>query len=163
MLLSGRAIAIVAVALVLVLAGYTFYAADQAPPPVTSAVPSRFTVSGRTYAFNYTATDEAQWTAGLMNRRVTSSTTMLFAFPYSSTWLFWMYDTNTSLDMIWVNATGNSGYVVHVVLSAQPCFNYQGVGCATYKPDRPANYVIEAKAGFAEANGLGVGTVIEFG
>ena len=162
MLLSGRGIVIVAVALVLVVAGYTFYVADQAPPPVTSAVPSSFTVNGRTYTFNFTATDEAQWTAGLMNKRVTASTTMLFAFPYSSTWTFWMYDTNTSLDMIWLNATGDSAKVVHLVTGAAPCY-LPDDQCPKFTPDRPANFVIEAMAGFAEANSLSVGTVVRFG
>ena len=163
MLPSGRSVAVIAIALVAAIAGYTLYAANQTPGPVTSAVPSKFTVNGRTYAFNYTATNYAQWKEGLMNKKVTGATTMLFAFPYSSTWGFWMYNTSTSLDMIWVNATGNSGRVVYVVTSAQPCFAFQGFGCENYTPSEPANYVIEAKAGFAEADNISVGTPILFG
>lgn len=98
-----------------------------------------------------------------MGKDVTSTTTMLFAFPYPSTWGFWMYNTSTSLDMIWVNATGGRGQVVYVVTAAQPCFNLDGVGCTTYTPPEPANYVIEAKAGFAAANGIVVGTSVQFG
>jgi len=98
-----------------------------------------------------------------MNTKVTSNTTMLFAFPYSSNWAFWMYDTNTSLDMIWVNATGDSGLVVYVENGATPCFNSFGFGCATYTPSAPANYVIEAKAGFAAEYGITTGTTVEFG
>lgn len=160
---SGRTVTIVAVALGALLVGYTLYASSTVPHPVTSSVPSRFTVNGKTYSFNYTATNEAQWEEGLMGKEVTSTTTMLFAFPYSSTWSFWMYNTSTSLDMIWVNATGSTGRVVYVVAAAPPCFNLNGIGCTTYTPSRPANYVIEAKAGFAAANGIAAGATVQFG
>jgi uncharacterized membrane protein (UPF0127 family) len=72
-----------------------------------------------------------------------------------------MFDTNTSLDMIWVNSTGNAGRVAYLVTSAPPC--YVVSSCAKYTPSSPANYVLEAKAGFAESNGIGVGTAIQFG
>ncbi len=152
--------AVVAVGALLIV--YTLYAANSTPGPVTSGVPSRFTANGKTYTFTYTATNEHQWTQGLMGKTLTNTTTMLFAFPNSRAWSFWMYNTSTSLDMIWVNATGGTGSVVYLVTSAQPCFNYEGVGCRTYTPSEPANYVIEAKAGFAAANGITLGTTIAF-
>ena len=142
---------------------YAVYESSSVPGPVTTQVPSRFTVNGRTFVFSYVATTQQERQAGLMNKKVTNTTTMLFAFPYTSAWAFWMYDTNTSLDMIWVNATGDSGLVVYVVTGAQPCFNSFGYGCATYAPSEPANYVIEAKAGFATSNGVARGTTIVFG
>jgi len=146
-------------ALILVIAVYAVLVDTSGS--VASPVPSTFTVNGRTYAFTYTATDNAQRAAGLMNRRVTNTTTMLFAFPSMGVYQFWMYDTNTSLDMIWINATGNTGRVVFVYAGAPPC-NSQ-ISCPTYGPSLPANYVIEARAGFAEANGMAVGTQIQFG
>lgn len=98
-----------------------------------------------------------------MNKHVTNTTTMLFAFPYFDRWTFWMYDTNTSLDMIWLNATGNSVRVVYLVTAAQPCYSNPSDNCMKYTPTLEANYVIEAKAGFAAANGILVGTSIQFG
>ncbi len=83
--------------------------------------PSGFTVNGRTFAFTYTATTEAEREEGLMNKPVTDSTTMLFVFGAFGIWQFWMYNTHTSLDMIWVNATSNQGHVVYLVTSAPPC------------------------------------------
>ncbi|HKT21314.1 MAG TPA: DUF192 domain-containing protein, partial [Nitrososphaerales archaeon] len=123
------------------------------------AVPSAFTVNGRTYAFTYTATTEAQREAGLMNTKITNTTTMLFAFPAPGTWTFWMYQTNASLDMIWLNGTGNSARVVYLVTSASPC--YDASACTKYTPTADANYVIEAKAGFAASNDIAVGTAVE--
>jgi uncharacterized membrane protein (UPF0127 family) len=159
---QGRVFAIVVVAVVGLLVVYTLYESSSVPGSVMTQVPSRFSVNSRTFAFTYVATTQQEREAGLMNRKVTNTTTMLFAFPYSSDWAFWMYDTNTSLDMIWVNATGDSGLVVYVVTGAQPCFNSLGYGCATYAPSESANYVIEARAGFAVSNGITKGTTIVF-
>ena len=157
--LSGRTATIVVVAVATILVGYTLYSLSVVPGAVTTPVPASFTVGGKSYAFTYIATTQAEREAGLMNKKVTNTTTMLFAFPSYGAWQFWMYDTNTSLDMIWVN--GSSGRVVYIVASAQPCFD--SGSCAVYTPTEPANYVIEARAGFAAANGIVVGTTIQFG
>ena len=156
MQLSARTSTAIVVGLAAVLVGYTLYALSAVPGTVTSPVPSSFSVNGRTYTVTYVATTQAEREAGLMNKVVTNTTTMLFAFPDFGAWQFWMYDTNTSLDMIWVN--GSSGRVVYVVAGAQPCFDSSR--CAVYTPTASANYVIEAKAGFAAANGIAVGTVV---
>jgi uncharacterized protein len=155
---------VVAVVVVVVLVGvYAAYVATSGPGPVTGPVPSSFTVDGRTHSFTYTATNQAQWQQGLMNKPVTNTTTMLFAFPYFDRWQFWMFDTPSSLDMIWVNATGNSGRVVYLVASAPPCLTINSNTCARYTPTAAANYVIEAKAGFAAANNITKGSTIQFG
>jgi len=144
-----------------VLVIYTVYESASGPGSVTTAVPTQFTANARSFNFTYLATTQQERAEGLMNKEVTNSTTELFAFPSSGQWQFWMYDTNTSLDMIWVNAVGDSGQVVYVVTDAQPC--YDSGACTVYTPTAPANYVIEAKAGFAAANGISVGTTIQFG
>jgi len=153
---------LIAIGLLALLLAIAAYAVLGISGSVTSPVPTTFTVNGKTYAFTYTATDDAQREAGLMNKQVTNTTTMLFVFPAMGTYQFWMYDTNTSLDMIWINATGKTGQVVYVYADAQPCYSPISVSCPTYGPPLPANYVIEAKAGFAEANGIEVGTQIQF-
>jgi uncharacterized protein len=147
-------------ALVALLAVSIAYVALSAPGSVTSPVPSKFTVNGRTFAFTYAAATPAERAQGLMNRKIVNTTTMLFAYPSPGKYSYWMYDTNTSLDMLWVNATGDTGIVVYLASSVPPC--YLAIGCPTYAPTSPANYVIEAKAGFAVANGIEVGTQIEF-
>jgi len=157
---SGRTIAIAVIIMAGLLLVYTVYQSMNGPGAVTTQVPTGFTVNGKAYTFTYVATTQAQRQTGLMNKKVTNATTELFAFPSSGAWQFWMYDTNTSLDMIWVNATGNLGRVVYIVTSAQPCYN--SGACVAYTPTAPANYVIEARAGFAAANGIQVGTRIEF-
>ena len=157
MALPRRTIAVIVIFLAAILVVYTVYGLTSVPGCVTSSVPTSFTVNGRTYAFTYVAVCEAQRDAGLMNKKVTNTTTMLFAFPYFSTWPFWMKDTNTSLDMIWINATGNTGRVVSLALGTQP------YSTSDDTPGAPANFVIEAKAGFAASNGITIGTKIDFG
>ncbi len=160
MTLPVRPLVVAAAVVVALVAVYVVYTSTIPPGPVTTTVPTSFTVNGGTYTFTYTATNEAEREAGLMNKEVTDTTTMLFAFPSSGLWDFWMYDTNTSLDMVWVNATGSTGTVVYLVTSAQPCYNSDT--CTIYHPTSPANYVIEAKAGFAAANGISIGTTVQF-
>jgi uncharacterized membrane protein (UPF0127 family) len=158
---SERIILIAAVVVVAVLVVYAIYDLTSVPGTVTTSVPTSFKVNGRTYTFTYIATTQPERESGMMNKHVTNSTTMLFAFPYSSQWQFWMYNTNTSLDMVWVNANGNAGRVVYVVTAAQPC--YDSGSCKIYTPPASANFVIEAKTGFASANGIMNGTTIQFG
>ena len=158
MLLSGRAVAMVVVAVAALLVGYTLYAQSAPPGTVTSPVPTSFTVNGRTYTFTYTATTPQERQQGLMNTMITNTSTELFAFPQPVAQPFWLYQTNASLDMIWIMANGDNGTVVYLVTSAQPCFDSSI--CTVYAPDAPANYVIEAKAGFAAANGIVVVTTI---
>ncbi len=157
---SGKIFAAVVVVLVATLVAYAVYASTAGPGAVTGEVPSGFVVNGRPYTFTYVATTPQERAHGLMNTKITNSTTELFAFPSSGEWQFWMYDTNTSLDIIWVNAVGSSGSVVYVVTSAQPCFD--SGSCAVYTPSAPANYVIEAQAGFAAANGISAGAGLTF-
>ena len=153
---TERIVAVAAIAVIAVIVGYTVYTLSLVPGTVTTPVPSSFTVNGRSYTFTYIATTEAQRESGLMNKQVTNTTTMLFAFPYFSTWTFYMKDTNTSLDIIWISATGNTARVVSLAVGTQPD------STADIVPSAQANYVIEARAGFAAANGIAVGTTIDF-
>ena len=153
---SGKVFTVAVVAVVALLVVYTIYTTANGPGCVTSPTPTSFTVNGKTYSFTYVARCEPQREAGLMNKQVNSQTTMLFAFPYFSAWPFWMQDTNTSLDMIWINATGGTGRVVYLALGTQP------YSTSVITPAASANYVIEAKAGFASENGIRVGTTVLF-
>ncbi len=157
---SPRALISIAVVVsVLSAAAYTFLSAPGQAN--ISPVPSQFTVNGRTFHITYVATTQSEREAGLMNRKITNATTMLFVFPKLGIYPFWMYDTNSSLDIIWVNVTGGTGRIVYLVTGAPSC--YLAIGCPNYTPSTTANYVIEAKAGFVGANDVGVGMTIMFG
>ena len=154
---AGKLFAVAVIGVVALLVIYTFYATAYEPGCVTSSTPTSFTVNGKTYGFTYVARCEPQREAGLMNKKVTNETTMLFAFPFPKAWSFWMQSTNTSLDMIWINATGSAGRVVYLALGTMP------YSTSVITPASSANYVIEAKAGFASENGIKVGSTLLFG
>jgi uncharacterized membrane protein (UPF0127 family) len=153
--------AILSAVLVLAILSYGAYLVVSTPGTVKLAnPPSRFTVNGRTFGITYIAADQASRQAGLMNRKITNATTMLFVFPSPGTYSFWMSGVNSTLDIIWLNVTGDSGTVVYVVRNAPGCNS--SVACPVFQPSSPANWVIEAKGGFSEANGVNIGTYIRF-
>jgi len=153
--------AVLSVALVVAILSYAAYLAVSTPGTVRLvSPPSRFTVNGRTFSITYIAADQGSRQAGLMNKKITNSTTMLFVFPSPGTYSFWMSHVNSTLDIIWLNVTGDAGTVVYVVRDAPGCNS--SVVCPIYQPPSPANWVIEAKGGFSVAYGVDVGTSFEF-
>jgi uncharacterized membrane protein (UPF0127 family) len=115
--------------------------------PATQTVPQSFTIGNRTYNFSAVAVTTAELEKGLMNATVTNKTFMLFIFQNRGIYPFWMYDTYSNLDIIWINGTAETGTVVYFV-NATPCINKPSADCPLYIPEKSANYVIETKAGF---------------
>jgi uncharacterized membrane protein (UPF0127 family) len=64
---------------------------------------------------------------------------------------FWMKNTNVPLDIIWMDS---SGRIVGIAHNVQPSHFDQP---PVLKNDRPAKYVLEANAGFADGNKIAVG------
>ena len=157
---SSRAILSIAI-IVIVIAAAVYVIIGSPTRANLQSVPSRFTLNGRTFEITYVATNETEWEAGLMNKKVTNSTTMLFVFPSLAVYPFWMYHVNSSLDIIWLNVGGDLGRVVYLVTDVPGCTGLSFV-CPNYTPSSAANYVIEAKGGFAASNGVGVGTTVQF-
>lgn len=77
---------------------------------------------------------------------------MLFVFPTDDAYAFWMKDMKFSIDILWLDA---SGTVVHIEPNVSPD-SYP----RTYKPSRPARYVLEVNAGFVEQHHVQVGNVM---
>ncbi len=157
---SGRRGLLLVICVGLLVVGSALLLYPRDPGTYAGPIPSTFTVNGATYRLTAVATTQSQREQGLMNAKVTNSTFMLFAFPYPSQWQFWMYDTNTSLDMIWVSATGLAGSVVYIQQGAPPCS--ASLLCPKYSPPSDSNFVIEAKAGFVAGAGLSVGAPMVF-
>lgn len=155
---SRGIIAIVVVAVVLFAAAFFLLTPPERANP--SSIPTRFAINGKSFAITYVAINETEWELGLMNKKITNTTTMLFIFPNSAVYSFWMHDVNSSLDIIWLSVSGNEGHVVYLVNDVPGCSF--AVGCPDYTPTSSANYVIEAQGGFAAANGVTVGTAVEF-
>ncbi len=79
---------------------------------------------------------------------------MLFVFGTPGEYSFWMKDMRFPIDMIWIGADG------------RVVFEKENVSPATFPeiftPNAPAKYVLEANAGFAEKNGVKIGSSVSF-
>ncbi len=75
---------------------------------------------------------------------------MLFIFPSSGIYPFWMKNTLISLDAIYISQNGT----IVDILQMEPCLSDP---CHSYPPDAEALYVLEVNKGFSERHGIGIG------
>ena len=102
------------------------------------------------------ADTDAERQKGLMHRRSLPKVhVMLFIFPQEGVWGFWMKNTKIPLDIIWMDSAGK---VVGIARNAQPSGLDQP---PVLKNDRPAKFVLEANAGFADCHKIAVGASAE--
>jgi len=64
---------------------------------------------------------------------------MLFIFPESGIYQFWMKNTLIPLDIIWLNENYKVVQIEHV----EPC---QSNPCPIYNPEKEAKYVLEVNS-----------------
>jgi len=103
------------------------------------------------------AIDEPTRTQGLMYRdRLAEDRGMLFFFPQSGEYPFWMKNTLIPLDMIWID---DQRRIVHVASNVPPC---TADPCPSYPPNAAAKYVLELAAGVAAKHHLGNGQVLRY-
>ena len=94
---------------------------------------------------------------GLMYRdHLAEDRGMIFVFPQSGEYAFWMKNTIIPLDMIWLD---ESKKVVHVAHDVPPC---QADPCPSYPPGANAKYVLEVAAGVAAKHHVKDGDVLTF-
>jgi len=135
---------------IIFIAASVFLTLGTAPTPM-----SGFSINGKEFNITTIAINETQLTRGLMNTTITNKTIMLFVFSGLGDYPFWMYDTYSNLDIIWINYGERNGTIVYIAKNAISCFVRSE--CVIYDPSTNANYVIEAKAGFVERNNINVG------
>ncbi|MBI3859618.1 MAG: DUF192 domain-containing protein [Thaumarchaeota archaeon] len=160
MALPGTRFVVGVLSAVLIVSAVAYLYAGTAGDANLKYIPTEFTVNGTALHFTSVATTEGERETGLMNAKITDSTFMLFAFTYPRTYSFWMHDTNSSLDIIWINGTESGGIVVYVVTDAPSCYSS---ACPTYASNAPANFAIEGKAGFVVKYGVALGSYVRFG
>lgn len=103
------------------------------------------------------AADDATRQQGLMYRdRLPEGTGMLFLFPRTAMYPFWMKNTLIPLDMIWID---EGRKVVHVKANVPPC---QADPCTSYPPGVEAQYVLELAGGQAAKHGVIAGSTLRF-
>jgi hypothetical protein len=125
------------------------------PPPVTSG-PRVILPDGAVIQVEL-ATDDATRGQGLMFRdHLAEGRGMLFLFPESGEYPFWMKNTLIPLDMIWID---DQRRVAHVASNVPPC---KADPCPNYPPNANAKYVLELAAGVAAKHHLANGQALRF-
>lgn len=100
------------------------------------------------------AEDDVARTQGLMGRQVMAEDQgMLFIFPNEEFRSFWMANTPLSLDIIFVNSARE---IVTIQRDAVP-FSEESVPST-----KPATYVVEVNAGYADRHGLAEGDRVQW-
>jgi len=103
------------------------------------------------------ASDDATRQQGLMYRdTLPVDRGMLFFFPNSGNYPFWMKNTLIPLDMIWID---DQKKIAHVASNVQPC---KADPCPSVPPNADARYVLELAAGVAARHGLANGQTLRF-
>jgi len=103
------------------------------------------------------ATDEPTRSQGLMYRdRLAEDRGMLFFFPQSGEYPFWMKNTLIPLDMIWID---DQRRIAHVTSNVPPC---KADPCPNYPPNANAKYVLELAAGVAAKHHLAKDQTLRF-
>lgn len=130
---------------------------DAAPPPADPAnTPAVVLPSGVTIAVEVVSDPETR-AAGLMHRpSLAADRGMLFLFPQTGFYPFWMKNTLIPLDMIWI---GEDLRIVDIRANVPPC---PGDPCPSFEPRGAARYVLELAAGQAAARGLEPGDELRF-
>ncbi len=104
------------------------------------------------------ADTEEERTQGMMFRpRLPEGRGMLFVFPESAFWPFWMKDTYMPLDILWLNEKRE---VVELVRGARPAVGQ--LHPPRFGGTVPARFVLEVPAGFAERHGVKKGARARF-
>jgi uncharacterized protein len=94
---------------------------------------------------------------GLMDRdHLGDGKGMLFFFPRSGEYPFWMKNTRIPLDMIWIDSDRR---IAAIVPDVPPC---RVADCPSYPPNAIAQYVLEVDAGVAKQHGLKTGDAVRF-
>jgi uncharacterized protein len=122
----------------------------EASPSQTLPITAKATLNNQVIQLEVAQTPEQQ-EVGLMNRSpLPDDRGMLFLFEPPRPVIFWMKNTPSPLDMVFLL----NGKVKAIAADARPC---AADPCPTYSSNDTVNQVIELRSGRAEELGLKVG------
>ena len=123
-----------------------FYRTPSLPP----VLEERAGFGGVSLRVEYATTTEAR-ELGLGGRtEIPEDYGMLFVFPVDDYYGFWMEDAMVPLDIFWLDAQGQTVFIMaDIATSTYPDVFY---------PTTPARYVLETVAGFAREHDIRVGS-----
>ena len=80
---------------------------------------------------------------------------LLMVFEYESDWGVWMKNMKFPIDIVWLDEAKK---VVHIVKNASPEYSTD----KTFKPNKPAKYVLELPAGTVVSDAINVNSLAIF-
>ncbi len=93
---------------------------------------------------------------GLMfQEELAENQAMLFVFPETGIYEFWMKNTLIPLDIIWLDSEKKVIFVEH---NAHPCRKEE---CPLFGPKLPSKYVLEIQGGLAEKINIEIGDKVK--
>ncbi len=105
------------------------------------------------------ALTQRELTKGLMFREsLAVDHGMLFVFPQSGKFNFWMYQCKIPLDIVWIDSGRR---IVEISANTPPCKKAAN-DCPHYGGNEMSQYVLELAAGAAAKNGLKKGDELSF-
>lgn len=106
------------------------------------------------------ADEKVEQKLGLMGRdRLVDDHGMLFVYPSVNVPVFWMKNMLIPLDMIFI---GPDKKINHIIQNIPPCTEENDENCPTYHSPESTQYILEVKAGYAQAHQIKVGDNVEF-
>jgi uncharacterized membrane protein (UPF0127 family) len=103
------------------------------------------------------AADNPTREQGLMYRdRLADDRGMIFLFPATAEYSFWMKNTLIPLDMVWIDENHR---IVHIAPDVPPC---RADPCPSYPPNAMSKYVLELAAGVGAKHRLATGQSVRF-
>ncbi len=112
-----------------------------------------FELSGNQFMFEVVNTPASK-TQGLSGRDEIGSDGMLFVFNQPDFHGIWMKEMRFDLDLIWML----DGKIVSITRGVPaPQTTVDALNLPVYRPETPANLVLEVEAGFAESHNIAIG------
>lgn len=118
-----------------------------------SGVPAEFRGGTAYLALADSAAERTQGLSGVKKLAVNEG--LLMDFQADNTWGIWMKDMYIPLDILWLTKEKE---VIYMVKDVRPELSTS----KTFKPDKPARYVIELPSGAADRYMVRVGDVVRF-
>jgi hypothetical protein len=101
-----------------------------------------------------TAAEQQRWLT-FRQDRLPLDAAMLLKYDKLDLHEIWMLNVEYNLDLVWFDADGNA---VYMKKDAPPCPTMLDPNSCTYKPTKPALYVVAGTAGFIEAHDIQIGS-----
>lgn len=139
------------------IAGFALFLNILAASAAPSVEQIQLVLADQPFVVEYVADPDSR-RQGLMGRKnLAAGTGMLFDFPEGTQPAIWMRNMLISLDLLYVDDTGE---IAQIFPNVPPC---SSMPCEIYHADQPLRFVLEVPAGTVQSLGLEEGQILDLG